>query len=112
MTLSPSNMEKLVADEDHSKLISKYYFTLLTSSSPRMERVFAQWKMDIPSLTEESWSEALDTLVPSMISARDKMLQFSYLHRTYYTPKQLRRMGRREYPECLPVMQQWETSSI
>lgn len=75
VALSPSSMEKLVADVDHSKLISKYYFTLLTSSSPRMERVAAQWKGDIPSLTEESWSEALDTRVPSMVSVRDKLLQ-------------------------------------
>lgn len=99
VTLSPSNMEKLISLEDHSKLISRYYFALLTSSSPRMERVAAQWKTDIPSLMEETWSEVLDTMVPSIISARDKMLQFNYLHRIYYTPKRFDKMGRRESPE-------------
>lgn len=88
----------LIAEEDHSKLISKYYSALLSPSTARM--VAAQWKTDIPSLAEETWLEVLDTMVPSMISARDKMLQFNFLHRIYYTPKRLHKMGRRESPEC------------
>ena len=100
VALSPSKMEKVLTDGDHSQLISKYYFVLLTSSSPRMERVRAQWQANIPSLTEESWSEALESLVPSMISARDKLTQFNYLHRVYYTPKRLHNMGRGESSEC------------
>lgn len=100
VNLSMSAMEKLIAEEDHSKLISRYYSVLLAPSSPGLDRVALQWKTDIPSLTEETWQGVLDTTMSSMISARDKMLQFNYLHRIYYTPKRLHKMGRRDSPEC------------
>lgn len=34
------------------------------------------------------------------ISARDKLLQFNYPHRIYYTPQRLRKMGRLDSPAC------------
>lgn len=100
VVLTSSGLEKLIAEEEHSKLISKYYFTLLTSSFTRMDRVSAQWKADITSIMEESWTEVLDTMLPSMISAKEKLLQFNYLHRIYYTPQRLHKMGSLESPEC------------
>lgn len=60
-----SELEKILLEEDHSKLISRYYFTLLTSSSSMMERVEAQCRTDIPSLTKESWAEVIKSLLPS-----------------------------------------------
>lgn len=93
-------MEKMIVEEDHVKMFSRDYSPLLSSSTPRVERVAAQWRLDIPSLGEETWLEVLDTMVTSMISARDKLLQFNYLHRIYYTPEGLHKMGRRESPEC------------
>lgn len=68
--LAHSELDNLLLEEDHSKLILRYYFALLTSSSPRMERVEAQWRTDIPSLTKESWAEVTESLLPSVISAR------------------------------------------
>lgn len=110
--LSPSRMEKLLFEKGNFKLISKYCFTLLTSSSPRMERVAAQWKVDIPSLIEESWSEVMESLLPSVISARDKLIQFNYLHLIYYTPNVFIKWDGRTHRSAHTAGVQWETISI
>lgn len=53
--LSPATLEKLLFEDGHSKRISIYYILLLTSSSPRMEKIaMSQWRSDITSPTEES----------------------------------------------------------
>lgn len=112
--LSPSSMQKWISEKDHSKLFSYYYFTLLTSSSPRVERVAAQLKVDIPSLKEESWSEALESLLPSMIPATDKTHCYSSTTYTKYTiPRHvcIKWVGR-NHQNALVAGKQWETSSI
>lgn len=87
-------------DEDHFKLISRYYCVLLSSSSSRMARVEAKWRGDIPALTQESGAGVIDSLLQSVISARDKIIQFNYLYRVNYTPARLHKMDRVETPEC------------
>lgn len=65
-----------------------------------MEKIARDWTSDIPSLTGESWSEVIETLLPSVTSARDKLIQFNFLHRIYYTPTCLYKMGRLDLLEC------------
>lgn len=62
VSLSSSRLEKLLFGDDHSKLISRYYSLLLTSSSQRMEKIARQWTSDIPTPTDEIWSEVVRAL--------------------------------------------------
>lgn len=100
MSLSPSRLEKLLFEDDHIKLISRYFSLVLTSSSQRMEKIARQWTSDILTPTDETWSEVVGALLPSVISARDKIIQFNFMHRIYYTPACMNKMGRVDSPEC------------
>lgn len=74
--------------------------TLLTFSSPRMERVPTQWSSNIPSLTDEPWSEVTESMLPSVISTREKLIKFNYLYRIYYALAYLDKMGRADSLDC------------
>lgn len=64
----------MIFEDNHSNLHFKILFHLADLLlPPRMDRVAAHWKSDISSLTEESWSEVMESQLPSVISARKKL---------------------------------------
>lgn len=86
--MQSSQLELLLTDPSHIKLISSYYKTLLHSTTTRLTAIEHKWRSDIPELTEEKWGETLPLQVPSVISSRDKVIQSYYIehtsHRNYY----------------------------
>lgn len=54
----------------------------------------------IPEFTDGQWEGVLASYLPTVISARDKLIQLRYLHQMYYTPLRLYKMGRKEDPIC------------
>lgn len=69
-----------------------------------MERVSRQWQSDIPSLTEDAWTDIV--LVYSQLSTiisardRDKLIKFKHYHRMYYTPSHVFKIGRIDSLDC------------
>lgn len=63
VSLQPSKLRALLIEDDHSKLVSRYYLVLRSSSSIKMERISRQWQADIPSWIEEMWTDIAETQI-------------------------------------------------
>lgn len=83
-----------------SKKISQVYQTLVTHSTPTLAGLRERWEVDVGSLEEEDWREALASPRGAAISMRLRLIQFNYLHRVYYTRVRLWRAGLIASPAC------------
>lgn len=79
-------VEDLLFCSELEKPLSALYGTLLTTDSPKMDRLWKVWKMDIPALDKEDWVDCLEQGPKLVISAGDKLIQIKFLHRVYFTP--------------------------
>lgn len=77
------------------------YQTLTTHSRTTIHRTRSAWEVDIPTLTDDDWTEALASPQYSVVSTRYRLIQFKYLHRTYFTCLRLYKMGVIRSPTCL-----------
>ena len=55
---------------------------------------------DLGDLEEEEWMEALMSPRESAITARFRLVQLKILHRVYYTPTRLAKMGKSNTGKC------------
>lgn len=72
VTLSPHSVEQLLTACNIDRTLSSIYFRLTCAGSNGVDRAFTAWQRDIPSLTEEDWSESLQQYIPLMIAAKDR----------------------------------------
>lgn len=56
-TMDP--VEELLAQEKLQKLLSALYLELLSTDFMKMDRLWDQWKSDIPDLDREDWDDYL-----------------------------------------------------
>lgn len=87
-------------EPEPKKVVSQLYKILVTKLSNPLEKARAKWSVDIPSLDGDAWEEVKANLYSSLISTRDKLVQFRIIHRTYLTPLRLRTMGRNRNANC------------
>lgn len=60
--------------------IRQIYQTLNTHSKTHIPQTQAAWEADIPTLTDDDWTEALASPRYSAVSTRYRLIQFKYLH--------------------------------
>lgn len=84
------------------KTFSALYGTLLITDFPKIDRLWDQWQMDIPSLDREDWEDCLEHCPKLVISSRDKLIQTKCLHQVYFMPGRMSKMypDRRAYCPC------------
>lgn len=59
-----------------------------------MAKLKTQWQIDIPPLHNDSCEEVVGSQLSGVIAAGDKLIQLKYLHRIYYSPLRLYKMGK------------------
>ncbi|XP_041447431.1 FGGY carbohydrate kinase domain-containing protein-like [Xenopus laevis] len=85
-------IEETLLAEQPVKLVSRLYRNLLASVPPPFHTAQAQWKTNIPELTQDDWDEATETMYKSLIAMRDKVIQNKVFHQHYTTPLKLKAM--------------------
>lgn len=74
--------------------VSAFYKTIMLCQESPLDMSFQKWQDDIPSLAQHHIRELKSSWRTSVISARDRLIQAKWLHRTYFTPVRLFRMGK------------------
>lgn len=64
-------IEELLAQEQLSKLLSDLYLDLLRTDSTKVDRLWDQWKADIPGLDKENWEDYLAASTSVLISSKE-----------------------------------------
>lgn len=82
-------VETVLSQEDLRKPLSVLYGTLLRTDSPKIEKLWDNWRTGIPSLDREDWEDSLEQCPKLVISSRDKLIQIKLIHRVYHTPVRL-----------------------
>lgn len=66
---------------------------------PKLSSLHHKWSVHVLGLGVEDWMEIWDFPL-SLVSARDRLVQFKILHRAYYTPYRLHKMASSHSPTC------------
>ena len=93
-------IEGLLAQERLQKPLSALYLDLLKKDFTRVDRLWDQWKADIPGLDREDWDDCLADSTALLISTRERLIQVKFLHRVYYTPQKLQRVFPQRTQDC------------
>uniref|UniRef100_A0A803JHH5 Reverse transcriptase domain-containing protein n=1 Tax=Xenopus tropicalis TaxID=8364 RepID=A0A803JHH5_XENTR len=98
--LTPSNLESTLRNPQTGKLTSRLYKTLLNSIPPPFNTARRKWQQITPNMTNEQWSETTEVLYTDLISLRDRLIQYKFIHQLYMTPTKLQKMGRNPEATC------------
>lgn len=60
----------------------------------------SKWEMEVPDLQGEDWDDLWNQPFKHLVSARDRLIQFKFLHRSYYTPARLAKIYGNTSAEC------------
>ncbi|XP_072012556.1 peroxisomal membrane protein PEX14 isoform X1 [Engystomops pustulosus] len=93
LTVKFSKLETLMSTPDLPKPLTQCYALLQEQKSRPFDRARERWRQDIPDLSDDDWREVELSYFTSVVSARDFLIQSKFLHRVYFTPARLFRMG-------------------
>lgn len=85
----PFALEDLLMDEELSKPLSAMYKSFFKKTPPAVTRCREQRMAEIPEIQGEDWEDMWDHPFKHLLSARDRLIQFKFLHRIYHTPARL-----------------------
>ena len=85
----PSRLEDLLMTEDLPKTLSVTYKELFKGSPQALLKCREWWVAEVPGLQGEEWDDMWDRPFKYLVAARDRLIQFKFLHRVYYTPARL-----------------------
>lgn len=95
-----SGLEKTLRTRCAEKPTSQLYEHLVYVSLPPLDRLWSRWQLDIPSLDNDDWDDVWDFPFRSLVSMRDRLIQFKIVHRAYFTPHRLHQMNPTCPSEC------------
>lgn len=58
------------------------------------------WTALVPDMDDEDWEDVWDAPFPRLVSVRDRLLHYTFLHRVYPTPAKLAKMFRDGFFSC------------
>lgn len=99
-TLTQSEREKTLRSGCAEKPTSRLYAHLVYVSLPPLDGLWSRWQRDIPALDNDDWDDVWDFPFRSLVSIRDRVVQFKIVHRAYFTPHRLHLMNPQHSPEC------------
>ncbi|OCT65609.1 hypothetical protein XELAEV_18041847mg [Xenopus laevis] len=86
-------LEKLLRKEKLTKPLSAIYHQIGSCTQIPIGDLYNKWITNIPDLTTNQWETILAESIQPLIRSRDRLIQFKYLHRAYYTPHILHRIN-------------------
>lgn len=98
--LNQSSLEDLLRSDCTKKPTSQLYSHLTITSLPTLEKLRSKWSRDIPDFDSDDWDDVWDFPFSSLVSLRDRLIQFKIVHRAYFTPHRLHKMNPDSPLEC------------
>lgn len=95
-----STLEDVLRAECDVKPTSHLYTHLLLISLPALDGLRAQWQRDIPDLCVYDWEGIWALPFWSLVSLRDRLIQFKIVYRAYFTSYRLNKMKLSHPPTC------------
>ncbi|OCT97342.1 hypothetical protein XELAEV_18009571mg [Xenopus laevis] len=99
-TIVATSLEKALQLQVVAKLLSAIYHSLLAPEEKRPLKCFQKCVRDIANLDEESWELIMRHMLATTISARDKLIQLKFMHRSKLTPVRLHHMDPTRDQNC------------
>lgn len=81
----PSDLETLLTVEDLTKTLSVTYKEFFKKTSQALSRCRERWALEVPGIQGEDWYDLWMQPFKHLVSARDRLVQFKFLHRSYYS---------------------------
>ena len=91
---------RLFSEYMPKKAISLTYRKILNNTPEAMPATRKKWTQDLGELTDEEWGAAVASPREVGIRAGFRLVQLKILHRIYYTPSLLFRMGKKISYQC------------
>lgn len=96
----PSSLESLLSSEELTKPLSVSYKEFFKNTPQAVVRCREKWVAEIPDVQGEDWDEVWAQPFKHLVSARDRLIQLKFLHRSYYTPARLAKIFPNASAEC------------
>lgn len=96
----PSALETLLSDEDLVKPLLVTYKEFFKKTPQAISKCREKWAVEVPEIQGEDWDDVWTQPFKHLVSARDRLTQFTFLHRSYYTLHRLANFFRTFSDEC------------
>lgn len=100
LDLGSSPLESLLCEENLKKPLSEVYKGLCVETPKMLSKCRDTWSALIPDFRRDDWDDMWDHTFGTLVSARDRLIQFKLLHRIYYTPARLASIYGTDAGEC------------
>ena len=100
VVIKASALETAIQAADMRKPLSELYRELFAITPPAVRRCRGRWVEEVPDLDGDDWDDMWSSPFAYLVSARDRLIHFKFLHRIYYTPARLARIYRAASAEC------------
>lgn len=92
IVLQESDIESTLRNEPLDKALSTIYKQLFSDTHRVMASCRRRWEGVFPQLDSDDWDDIWDINFSRLISARDHLIQYKFLHWIYLTPARLARI--------------------
>lgn len=89
LELGLSPLVNMLGAEDLPKTLSVVYKELFVERPKMLAKCRDTWSALVTDFGGEDWDEMWDYPFQTLVSARDRLIQFKLLHRVYYTPARI-----------------------
>lgn len=96
----PSDLETLLSVEELAKPLSVTYKEFFKKTPQAISRCRERWAVEAPGIQGEDWDDLWTQPFRHLVSARDRLIQFKLLHRSYFTPARLGKIFHTVSAEC------------
>lgn len=83
-----------------TKPLSSLYKELFQETTVLMQTCRLAWETVAPGLGRDDWDDMWGTAFQCLVSTRDCLIHYKFLHRTYLTPARLARMFGNQHSLC------------
>lgn len=87
-----SDLESLLREDTLDKALSTIYKQLFSEVGDLLAGCRAAWEEVFPQMDGDDWDDLWDINFTRLVSARDQLIQFKFLHRIYLTLARLTKM--------------------
>lgn len=96
----PLALETLLSDEDLVRPLSVTYKEFFQKMPSAISKCREKWAAEVPEIQGEDWDDIWTQPFKHLVSTRDRLMQFKFLHRSYYTPARLAKIFHIVSDEC------------
>ena len=100
LVLESGDLESLARSEPLPKEVSSLYKDLFPETTGLLSPCRRAWDSVTAGLDRDDWDDVWGAAFQALVSTRDRLIHYKFLHRAYLTPARLARMFRGQGSAC------------